>query len=257
MFDLNDKVIVVTGGSGLIGSAMCKLFAEQGAKVIIADIDINKAQALADEIANTGKSAVAWKLDITDEKAAADFVDRVAADFNRIDGWVNNAYPRTADWGASFENIPVESWRKNIDMHLNGYFICCQKISEQMKKQNHGAIVNFASIYGVLGPNFNVYEGTEMTMPAAYSAIKGGIVNFTRYLAAYYGKYNIRVNSIAPGGIYDNQNEKFVNSYNKLTPLGRMAKPEEIAASVLFLLSDASSFITGHNLIVDGGWTCW
>jgi NAD(P)-dependent dehydrogenase (short-subunit alcohol dehydrogenase family) len=126
-----------------------------------------------------------------------------------------------------------------------------------MRKQEQGVILNFSSIYGVVGPNFNIYEGTEMTMPAAYSAIKGGIVNFTRYLAAYYGKYNIRVNCISPGGVSDNQNENFIKEYNKLTPLGRMAMPDEIAKAALFLISDESSFITGHNLIVDGGWTCW
>lgn len=257
MINLENKIIVITGGSGLIGSAMCKLFAEQGAQIIIADIDLEKAERLASEIRLNNALAYAIEIDITNENSIFNTVNRIISDFGRIDGWVNNAYPRTADWGKKFENIPVESWRKNVDMHLNGYFICCQKVVELMKQQKYGVIVNFSSIYGLVGPNFSIYEGTEMTMPAAYSAIKGGIVNFTRYLATYYGKYNIRVNSISPGGVFDNQNERFVQKYNDLTPLGRMAKPEEIASAALFLLSDAASFITGHNLVVDGGWTCW
>jgi NAD(P)-dependent dehydrogenase (short-subunit alcohol dehydrogenase family) len=257
MLDLKDKIIVITGGSGLIGSSMCKLYSKQGANIIIADIDINKAAILAAEIKSDSGLAEEIKLDITDEESVNSFISYVTLKYKKIDVWINNAYPRTRDWGIRFEDIPFESWRKNVDMHLNGYFICCQKIAEQMRKQEQGVILNFSSIYGVVGPNFNIYEGTEMTMPAAYSAIKGGIVNFTRYLAAYYGKYNIRVNCISPGGVSDNQNENFIKEYNKLTPLGRMAMPDEIAKAALFLISDESSFITGHNLIVDGGWTCW
>jgi len=126
-----------------------------------------------------------------------------------------------------------------------------------MKRNQGGTIINFGSTYGVVGPKFSIYEGTEMTSPAPYSAIKGGIINFTRYLATYYASHNIRVNAICPGGIFDEQNEKFVEKYNENTPMGRMGKPEEIAGPVLFLASEASSYITGEVLMVDGGWTAW
>ncbi|MBZ4644147.1 MAG: short-chain dehydrogenase [Deferribacteraceae bacterium] len=257
LFRLDSKNVVVTGGAGLLGSRMCKVFSEYGAHVIIAEVDKEKAEKLAVDIRQEGYNATALGLDITSEESVINTVNQIVNEYGAIDGWVNNAYPRTKDWSTKFENISFESWRKNVDMHLNGYFICCQKVAEQMKQQKNGVIVNFASIYGIVGPNFSIYEGTEMTMPAAYSAIKGGIVNLTRYLAAYYGRYNIRVNAVAPGGIYDGQNEKFVKKYNKLTPLGRMGSPNEIASSVLFLLSDAASYITGHTLVVDGGWTSW
>jgi NAD(P)-dependent dehydrogenase (short-subunit alcohol dehydrogenase family) len=140
-------------------------------------------------------------------------------------------------------------------MHLNGYFLCSRIALEQMRKQRSGSLVNMSSIYGHLGPDFGVYDGTDMTMPAAYSAIKGAITNFTRYLASYYGKSNVRVNSISPGGVFANQPESFVSAYEKKVPLGRMATPKDIVAAVHFLLSDESSYITGQNLVVDGGWS--
>lgn len=126
-----------------------------------------------------------------------------------------------------------------------------------MKKQKKGSIISFGSIYGIVGPDFSIYDDTDLTMPAAYSAIKGGIIAFTKYLATYYAKYGVRVNAICPGGIYDKQSIKFVKKYEEKTPMKRMGKPAEIAGSVIFLASDASSYITGHILIVDGGWTAW
>jgi NAD(P)-dependent dehydrogenase (short-subunit alcohol dehydrogenase family) len=169
---------------------------------------------------------------------------------------VNNAYPRTNDWGNKMEDFPFDSWRKNVDLHLNGYYLCCKIALEQMKQQGSGSLINMSSIYGIVGPDFTVYEGTEMTNAVAYSAIKGGLVNLSRYLASYFGSYQVRVNCISPGGIYDRQNETFLKNYNKKVPLKRMGNPEDIAAAVHFLLSDDSAYVTGHNLIVDGGWTC-
>ena len=161
----------------------------------------------------------------------------------------------TNDWSNKFENILFESWRKNIDMHLNGYFLCCQVVLSQMKSQGFGSLINMSSIYGLIAPDFTIYEGTEMTMPAAYSAIKGGLNNLTRYLASYYGKYQVRINTISPGGIYDNQPESFVNNYNNKVPLKRMGTPKDIVSAVFYLLTDESSYVTGHNLVVDGGWS--
>lgn len=254
-FSLKDKVVVVTGGAGLIGTEICKAAAQAGAEVIIAENNKEKAQFLEKELCDSGFKAKACYFDITSNENIENTISEIVNKKNKIDVWVNCAYPRTSDWGAAFEDIKIESWRKNVDMHLNGYFLCCQKIFEVMKEQKGGSIINFSSIYGMVGPTFSIYEGTKMTMPAAYSAIKGGIINFTRYLAAYGGKYNIRVNAVCPGGVFDNQDENFVKKYDAHTPLGRMAQPEEIAGPVLFLASEAASFITGQILAVDGGWT--
>jgi NAD(P)-dependent dehydrogenase (short-subunit alcohol dehydrogenase family) len=243
MFSINDKVIVITGGNGLLGKQMVSTFREQGATVVAADIYFEE------------KSEDDFIIDITDENSVKEGIAAIVKKYNRIDGWVNNAYPRTKDWGNKFEDISPESWRKNVDMHLNGYFLCCQVVLEQMKNQRFGSLINMSSIYGLVGPDFTVYEGTEMTMPAAYSAIKGGLNNFTRYLASYYGAYQIRVNTVSPGGIFDNQPESFVNNYNKKVPMKRMGSPKDIVSAVYFLLTDDSSYVTGHNLVVDGGWS--
>src|SRR6201988_3797116 len=203
MFSVKDKVIVVTGGNGLLGCQIVSSLRGQGAIVISADIRFEE------------QGSDDYVVDITSEESVKQFVATTKQKYKKIDGWVNNAYPRTADWGNKVENVPYESWRKNVDMHLNGYFLCCQVVLEEMKQQGFGSLINMSSIYGLMGPDFTVYEGTEMTMPVAYSAIKGGINNLTRYLAAYYGPSQIRVNAVSPGGIFDNQPKQFVDNYNK------------------------------------------
>lgn len=254
-FSLKDRIVVVTGGAGLIGTQVSWAFAQSGAYVIIVENNLERAEKLEKDICIKGYEAKAVFIDITSEADVENTVTDIVNRKGRIDVWVNCAYPRTSDWGNKFEDIEFDSWRKNIDMHLNGYFLCCQKVFEVMKKQNQGNIINFSSIYGIVGPKFSIYEDTKMTMPAAYSAIKGGIINFTRYLASYGGKYNIRVNAICPGGVFDNQDPIFVKKYNDNTPLGRMGMPEEMVGPVLFLASNAASFITGQIIAVDGGWT--
>lgn len=241
---LKNKVFVVTGGSGLIGQQILKKLKSSGATVVNIDNNI-----IEDSVVN-------FSCDISDKRSVQETILQIYDKYGKIDGWVNNAYPRTDDWHLDFEDIPYDSWKKNIDEHLNGYFICCQQILRKMKNDKNGSLVNMSSIYGVVGPNFNLYEDIDnMTMPAAYSAIKGGIISLTKYLASYYGKYNIRVNSISPGGVYNQQDENFTRKYNSQVPLRRMATPEEIANSVLYLLSPLSTYVNGHNLVVDGGWT--
>lgn len=243
MFSIKKKVIVVTGGNGLLGKEMVNSFRKHGAIVIAADINFKS------------EDNYNINIDITDKLSVEKGIEEIINKHKRIDGWINNAYPRTKDWGNKFENINFESWRKNVDMHLNGYFLCSQIVLNQMKNQESGSLINMSSIYGSIGPDFNIYEGTDMTMPAAYSAIKGGLNNLTKYLASYFGKYQIRVNTVSPGGIFDNQPEIFVENYNNKVPLKRMGTPNDIVSAVHFLLSDESSYITGHNLLVDGGWT--
>ena len=241
---LNKKIIIVTGGNGLIGKSIIK-------KLLIADaiainFDIN--QDTSEDLSNVN-------CDITNYESINNAIDLVIHKYGKIDGLVNNAYPRSKDWGNKFENIEYNSWKLNVDMQLNSYFYITQQVSKYMVFNKSGSIINIASIYGVVGPDFTVYENTNMTMPAAYSAIKGGIINFTRYLASYLGCSNIRVNTISPGGIFDNQPVHFIENYNKKVPLRRMGLPDDISPSIIFLLSDESSYITGHNLIIDGGWT--
>lgn len=244
MNSLKGKIIVVTGGSGLIGRSIMNNLIQNGAIAINAEINV------AD---NIEEGLV--QCDVTEIESVKKCIHTVIAKYNVIDGWVNNAYPRTSDWGTKFEDIPLTSWQKNVDLQLNSIFICAQEILRIMKNQQFGSIVNISSIYGTVGPDFTIYEGTNMTMPAAYSAIKGGIVNFTRYLASYYGPYGIRVNCVSPGGILNQQDALFVKQYEKKVPMRRMGLPEDIAPSVSFLLSDETKYITGQNLIIDGGWT--
>lgn len=240
---LKDKIIIVTGGSGLLGTAFIAEFKQEGAITINADINVV-----------TDLKSGTYHVDITKPEEITVAVKEIYKYFGKIDGLVNNAYPRTKDWGAKFEDIKPESWSLNVEMQMNSYFVFCQEVLKKMDLQSSGSIVNIASIYGVVGNDFSVYEGTNMTSAAAYSAIKGGIINFTRFLASYYGKRGIRVNTVSPGGIFDHQNPIFVANYNKKVPMGRMGNPDDIAPSVAFLLSDKAKYITGHNLIVDGGW---
>jgi len=245
MINLKNKIIVVVGGSGMLGKEFVKEIRENDGIAINADINQQS------DIGNH-----TFECNITDEKSIVQLIDAVIKKFGRIDGWINTAYPRTADWGAKIDTISFDSWRKNVDMHLNGYFICSKLAIDAMLPNKKGSLINISSIYGVVGPDFTIYEGTEMTMPAAYSAIKGGLINLGQYLASYYGKSGIRVNTISPGGIFDNQPASFLKNYNNKVPLKRMGTPQDIAPAAVYLLSDASSYVTGHNLIIDGGWTC-
>lgn len=252
LFSCKNKVVVITGGAGLIGLELAKGFAEFDATVYIADRNLEISAKLADY-----HSIRFVHLDITDTASIKMVASEIIQTEGRIDVLVNCAYPRTSDWGVKFEQIPAQSWADNLNAHLGGYFLVCQTIAEHMKNKGGGNIINFASIYGSVAPDFSIYEGTPMTMPAAYSAIKGGIIAFSKYLATYYAESNIRVNSLSPGGVYDNQPDAFVKKYAQKTPLRRMAKPSEIVGGVIYLASDASSYVTGHNLIIDGGWTAW
>ncbi len=241
---LKDNVIIVTGGSGLLGRAFVKKIKEEGGNAINADVSCK-----------TDLQNATIYCDVRDDLSIKKSIQEVLDSYGKIDGLVNNAYPRTKDWGTNIEAINMDSWRKNVDWQLNSYVSFSLEVLKYMKIQRTGSIVNIASIYGVIGNDFTIYEGTNMDAPGAYAAVKGALINFTRYLASYYGKYGIRVNSISPGGIFDHQTPKFVHNYEKKVPLKRMGRAEDIAPSVCFLLSDEASYVSGHNLIVDGGWT--
>ncbi len=244
MEGLKDKVIILTGSEGLIGAAVRDYLIKNSVTLIQIDV------------AFKSKKEHQFVCDITQPQEVKQLINTVLDKYGRIDGLVNNAYPRTQDWGTKFEDVPLESWGKNVEMQLNTCFHMCQLVLPVMQAQKSGSVVNISSIYGVVGNDFTVYENTGgMTSPAAYSAIKGGVVNFSRYLASYYGGHGVRVNCLSPGGVFNHQNVSFVKQFEHKVPLKRMAKPEEMAPPIAFLLSDESGYITGHNLMVDGGWT--
>uniref|UniRef100_UPI004048EA23 SDR family oxidoreductase n=1 Tax=Algoriphagus sp. TaxID=1872435 RepID=UPI004048EA23 len=242
---MKDKIVIITGGSGLLGQEMIADVRRKGGIAINADLNVET---------NLDNGEIS--IDITDDESIKIGVDLILSRFKRIDGLVNNAYPRTEDWGQKFEDVIPDSWRKNIDMQLNSTFVFCQKVLKVMLTQKKGAIVNIASIYGVVGNDFTIYEEYGGTSPAAYSAIKGGVINFSRYLASYYGCNGIRVNCVSPGGIFDNQHPSFITRYESKVPMKRLGRPDDIAPAVTFLLSEEAKYITGQNLMVDGGWTC-
>lgn len=252
LFSFHKKTVVLFGGSGLIGREMARALLESEATVCLVDLNPPQNHEFSSE-----KNLHFYSCDITDPQACEDTIDKIITDHKQIQVCINSAYPRTADWGERFENIKRDSWKQNVDMQLGSCFSIVQKVAEHMKSHNEGNILLVGSIYGVLGPHFPIYDGLDMTTPAAYSAIKGAIINFTRYLSTYYAPHNIRVNCVSPGGIQDQQPQTFIDNYAKQTPLGRMGKPSEIASTALFLTSDAASYITGQNIMVDGGWTAW
>ncbi|TES93613.1 MAG: SDR family oxidoreductase [Promethearchaeota archaeon] len=258
MFDLKDKTIIVTGGAGLLGSAFSKACAEYGANIISVDINEEKANELMEQIKKEteGNNIIFQKCDITNKNNVQKLIDAVLNKFGEIDALVNNAYPRNKNYGKKYEDVTYEDFCENINLHVGGYFLITQQVSKIMMRQNYGNIINISSIYGFAAPRFEIYEGTEMTTPVEYAAIKGAIINLTKYLASYLGKYNIRVNCISPGGIFNNQPESFVKKYSQKVLLGkRMANVDDLIEALLFLLSDGSKYITGQNIVVDGGWS--
>lgn len=248
MKDLSNKIVIVTGANGLIGKEIVHELEEHAATIIAADI------AFETEVIDENKST--FKLDLSDNTSIDSLVEFAMENYGHIDGLINAAYPRTKDWGKyKFEDTPFTHWKKNVELQLNSVFYLDQQVLKVMEAQKFGSIVNFGSIYGIVGNDFTIYEDYGGTSPAEYCAVKGGIINFTRYLASYFGKYNVRVNCVCPGGIWDNQREEFVRNYNHRCPMKRMGNPDDIAPLCLFLISDGAKYITGQIIASDGGWT--
>jgi len=261
LFRLDNRVIIVTGGSGLIGSEILRQLPMLGAKVIVGVRNTDKFNDQVRSMSFPGDclEPFCYELDISNHLSVQSFFTKVINDFGKVDVLINNAFPKTKDWSALFEDVKPSSLYKNLCDHAGGYFLCCQETATYMKKQKNGVILNVGSIYGKVGPHFPIYEETSMTSASAYSLIKGGIHTFTKYLATYLAPHNIRVNCISPGGLQDDsyQDPEFINNYKENTPLGRMAEPEDIIGPVIFMISDASKYVTGEILMVDGGWTAW
>ena len=257
-FDLHNKVIVITGGAGLIGRGFVKAVVQNGGTAIIADVDRTSGQKVQLELARelaTDKIEFI-EVDITSRDSIQAMIDTVVRKYQTIDALVNNAYPRNSRYGRKFEEVTYDDFCENMNLHLGGYFLMSQGVARVMVNQKRGVIINIASIYGFMAPRFELYEGAGFTSPVEYSAIKGGLLSLTKYLASYLGEYDIRVNAISPGGVHDNQPDSFVAKYCEKTIIGnRMAEPDDLTGALTFLLSDASRYITGQNIVVDGGWS--
>ena len=256
--DLENKIVVITGGAGLIGKGFVKAVVKSGGTAIIADVDEitgNKVKAELSTELGTDKIEFV-KVDITSKESIERMIDIIVAKHKVIDALVNNAYPRNKNYGRKFEDVTFEDFCENLNLHLGGYFLMSQQVSRVMVEQNSGVIVYIASIYGFMAPRFELYEGANFTSPVEYSATKGGLLSLTKYLASYLGEHDIRVNAISPGGVYNNQPESFVEQYSKKVMVGnRMAETDDLTGALVFLLSDASRYITGQNIVVDGGWS--
>ncbi len=265
LFSLKNKTAIVTGALGLLGQEHCKGLSEAGANVIVADLDESKCVEFAKSFLT---ESIGAGLDVTNPVSIKNLRDKVLEKFGYIDILVNNAAindmfenPKAASEQSKFENYPLELWQRSIDVNLTGVFLCSQILGAVMAKQKSGSIINIASTYGITAPDQSLYikeDGTQSFFkPPAYSATKAAVIMFTKYLATYWGKDGVRVNALTPGGVENNQDEFFMKKYSYKTPLGRMAKPNDYKGALIFLASDASSYMTGSNLIVDGGWTCW
>ncbi len=253
---LKNKTVVITGGAGFIGRQFCSAIAEQGGNVVVADIDLDAATQVAIDIsAKYPGRAEAASLDITSQESVKSLIEKLHGQYGRIDAIVNNAYPRNRNYGRKLESVTYEDFCENVGLHLGGYFLVAQQFGLYFREQGGGNIINMSSIYGVMTPRFEVYEGTPMTMPVEYAAIKSAVIQLTRYFAQYFKGDGIRVNSLSPGGILDRQPEAFLQKYQSYCNSKGMLDPQDVNGTLLFLLSDASQYLTGQNLIIDDGFS--
>lgn len=253
---LNNQVVVITGGAGFLGRQFCLAVAENGGMAVVADIDAMAAEKVVGELNDRYPShAEAAVLDITTRLSISTLIEVLHKKYGRIDAVVNNAYPRNHNYGRKLEDVTYKDFCENVDLHLGGYFLAAQQFGLYFREQGRGNIVNMSSIYGTMTPRFEVYAGTHMTMPVEYAAIKSAIIQLTRYFAQYFKGDGIRVNCLSPGGILDGQPEVFLREYNAHCNSKGMLDPRDVYGSLLFLLSDASMYVTGQNLIVDDGFS--
>ena len=269
-FDLKGRVAVVTGGAGLLGTEFCRTLAEAGAGLAIVDLNGEAAQNTADSLIQAGYRAKGLAVDITKPSAVKELVAAVLADFGRLDILVNSAAldpkfdaaaMKKGITPGSFEDFPLDQWNAALNVNLTGMFLITQACVQPMLNQGKkGSVINICSTYGLNGPDQRIYikEGKRVAYkPVYYTVTKAAVLGFTKYLAAYYADTEIRVNALTPGGVFSNHEDYFVKNYSAKTILGRMARKDEMNGALLFLASDASSYMTGNNVVVDGGWTAW
>jgi NAD(P)-dependent dehydrogenase (short-subunit alcohol dehydrogenase family) len=260
LFDMKGRVVIITGGAGVLGTHFAETLSEAGAHVAIGDLDQEKCDAVAQKLKDTYKAKpLGLALDLTKEESIAAFVKKVADTHGKIDVLINNAATKSKNFFAPFDEYPLEDWNQVMAVNSTGMFLMAKHVVPHMLKQGKGSIINIASIQAVVGPTKEIYEGMKVNNPAVYSVSKGGVIQLTKYLAVIYGDKGIRCNTISPGGVSEHQlgGNEFYDRYSKRTPMHRMATKEDLKGPILFLASDASSYVTGHNLLVDGGWTTW
>jgi NAD(P)-dependent dehydrogenase (short-subunit alcohol dehydrogenase family) len=257
-FELTGKVIVISGSCGLIGRAFCEAAAQYGAHVVCADIEIANPEKLAAELAERhGRKMLGYALNVANKKEVEALRDKVLSEFSTIDGLVCGHQNKSHLKFEPFESVSEENWDTVVEINLKGTFLLCQVLGSWMAEKGKGSIINIPSTYSVVAPNQNLYKGTSLGCPAAYSASKGGVDALSRYLASYWAARGVRVNMITPHGVWNNHEEQFEKNFAQFSPLQRLSYNHEVAGALIFLLSDASSYVTGDNLKVEGGWTVW
>jgi NAD(P)-dependent dehydrogenase (short-subunit alcohol dehydrogenase family) len=267
MFNLTNKVAVVTGGAGIIGEQFCNGLAQFGADVAIIDTNTKKAADLASFLsAKFGIKSISYSCDVSNPISVKSTVTSILNDFSRIDILHNNAATKSNDlesYFASFEDYSLDQWNQIMSVNINGMFLMAQSVGKSMVDLGiKGSIIQTSSIYGIMAPDNRIYEGSNylnrsINTPAVYSVSKAAVVGLTKYLSTYWANQGIRVNTLTPGGVFSGQNKEFQDRYSSRIPLHRMANASEIVGALLYLASDASSYVTGHNLIVDGGLHVW
>ncbi|QNM86267.1 SDR family oxidoreductase [Polaribacter pectinis] len=259
LFDLSGKIALVTGGAGLLGSEHAIALASHGAKVYLADINEEKCQDKAAKI--DFDEIYPIKLDVTSKENWQEVVSKIVEKEGSLDILVNNAgytnSTKTSAFDKTFENFSLDDWNSIMNVNLTGTFLGCQTVGNQMIKQKKGSIINIASLYGVVSPNHKMYPGTGIVQPVAYTVSKHGVVALTKYVATWLAEKGVRVNSLTPGGIFDGHDGLFLERFKNLNPIGRMSDKSELRGGIVYLASDASSHMIGHNLVIDGGWTAW
>jgi len=261
-FDLEGKVALITGGAGLLGEQHAIALGGYGAKVYVADIDFTLLQTRFASISEKLEfECTLVKLDVTSEAHWQDTCDMIIKQEGRIDILVNNAgFTNTtlsSDFSKPADTFPLEAWDAILQVNLTGSFLGCKSVGARMLKQRAGSIINIASLYGVVSPNHPIYRDTGISQPVAYSVSKSGIIGLTKYLGTLWAKEGVRVNCLTPGGVFDQHKDPFLQRFNELNPIGKMLDKRELRGGLVFLASDASSHVVGHNLIIDGGWTSW
>lgn len=255
--ELADKVIVVTGGAGLIGQAFAHAICDAAGTCIIADVNDASAEDVRVAVLrrNPAASVDVLNVDISSRSSIETGIASLDRKYGRIDALVNNAYPRNQNYGKKFFDVEYVDFCENISLNLGGYFQTSKIFAQYFYSQSHGNIVNIASIYGVIAPRFEIYDNTTMTMPVEYAAIKSGVIHLTRYMAKYFKGRRIRVNALSPGGILDGQDRQFLTAYAAYCSNKGMLDKSDLSGGLVFLLSDSSEFVNGHNLIIDDGFT--